>query len=181
MKNGKLIGSTLILTSLLSGSLAFACDKDDDEKPKMEYEFNLYELNNSGVEAEAELTLKGNKLKISLEASGMEAGKAHPQHIHGHGDASINARCPGMEADKDGDGLVSVGEGLPDYGPIVLPLTPFNLVDVDGSLKYEASFIVDPSTLEPLFNRAIVLHGMTVNGTYIPSLPIACGEISLDD
>jgi hypothetical protein len=29
----------------------------------------------------------------------------------------------------------------------------------------------------PLQNRAIVLHGLTVNGTYMVTLPVACGQI----
>ena len=38
--------------------------------------------------------------------------------------------------DTDGDGIVSVGEGFPFYGPVILPLAPFNLVDGDGELSY---------------------------------------------
>ena len=71
-------------------------------------------------------------------------------------------------------------EGLPNYGPIVLPLTPFNQVDEDGNLEYEAEFEIDPSESDILQKRTIVLHGMSVNGQYIPTLPVACGQIELD-
>ena len=177
-----------VLAILLAMPLAYAdrdADRDHDDRGhhegKNKYEMELMPLNNSGVEAEVEIKLKGNMLTISIEASGLEAGKPHPQHIHGHGEASINASCPGIEADVDGDGLISVQEGVPSYGPIMLPLTPFNLVDADGELEYQATFSVDPDSLAPLHKRTIVLHGMTVNGQYIPSLPVACGEITRED
>ena len=173
------------LALLLTIPLAHA-DSDhggdrEHHKGKNKYEVELIPLNNSGVEAEAEIKLKGNMLTISIEASGLEAGQPHPQHIHGHGDMDIKASCPGIEADVDGDGLISVQEGVPSYGPIILPLTPFNLVDADGQLRYKATFSVDPDSLAPLHTRAVVLHGLTVNGQYIPSLPVACGKITLDD
>ena len=115
------------LSLALIPSLALASDSDDDEK---EYSVNMGPLNDSGVYAEVELELEnGNQLKVSIKASGLEAGKPHPQHIHGFGSAPKNSTCPGAEADADGDGVISVGEGGPSYGPIMLPLNPFNLVD----------------------------------------------------
>ena len=154
---------------------------DDDDGDESEYKANLVPLNDSGVYAEVELELEGKKLKVSIEASGLEAGKPHPQHIHGFGDASANSTCPTSEADANGDGVVSVGEGLPNYGPIVLPLFPFDLVDASGNLDYEATFTVNPSSLQPLHKRTIVMHGLTVAGSYVPSTPIACGELSEED
>lgn len=176
--------SAMALIASVSVALADGRDddrSDDDHRGGAEYEVEFITLNDSGVQAEMELYLRGNRLFVELEASGFEPGKLHPQHIHGHNDANLDATCPGSEADADGDGVVSVREGLPDYGPIVLPLVPFDLVDAEGNLQYEASFTVNPSTLQPLHKRAVVLHGMTVNGQYIPSLPVACGEIVRDD
>ncbi len=163
-------------------SLSYPCitlaDAEDDSQT---YVAAMAPLNNSGVYAEIELTVKnGNRLKVEIEASGMEPGKPHPQHIHGKDNPVANATCPGPEADSDGDGVVSVGEGLPAYGPIILPLVPFDLVDAAGNLDYEATFRINPGALQPLHKRTIVLHGMTVNGSYVPSLPIACGEIVAD-
>jgi hypothetical protein len=38
--------------------------------------------------------------------------------------------------------------------------------------------MVDVNALTSHLNkRAIVLHGMTVNGEYIATLPVACGEV----
>lgn len=74
-----------------------------------------------------------------------------------------------------------MGEGLQAYGPIILPLVPFDLVDASGNLGYEATFTINPGALQPLHKRTIVMHGMTVNGGYVPSLPVACGEIVEED
>jgi len=150
------------------------------KESKNEYIANMQALNDSGVWAEVEMKLKGNTLKVEIEASGLEAGKPHPQHIHGFGDATKNATCPGFEADVDGDGVISVGEGAPFYGPIVLPLVPFDLVDESGNLEYEIKLTFNPQSLGDLSNRTVVMHGMTVNGTYVPSLPVACGQLELE-
>jgi len=62
----------------------------------------------------------------------------------------------------------------------LLPLTPFPTAP-DGTIEFEMTYTVD-SSVTPLQNRAIVLHGMTVTidevDTYIATLPVACGQIS---
>ena len=100
----------------------------------------------------------------------------HPQHIHGFESDKGNSFCPTPADDEDGDGLVDLLEGLPDYGPVQLSLTPFPTA-ADGTVDYEQTFTVDAQQVGPLQNRAIVLHGMTVNGEYVATLPIACGQI----
>jgi len=173
MKNtlAKIMGGVMLCS--ISG-VTFA---DDDE-----YEVEFVALNNSGVIAEAEIEIIGrNRIEVNIEASGLEAGKIHPQHIHGHNDAFQNSSCPGLVANVNDDKIISVGEGLPFYGPIVLPLTPFNTVESDGTLDYKQVFEVDYDFFETLENRTIILHGGTVDGEYVPSLPVACGEIVLDD
>ena len=176
MKTKKLhSASVLMITVTLLGGAATALAGGEPEA-----EFLLTPLNDSGVWAKAHLQLQGNRLHVQLDASGLEALKPHPQHIHGFDDNSKSALCPGAEADTNGDGVVSVGEGAVSFGPIILPLEPFNLVDENGNLSYEVTYTVAPSSLQPLYKLAIVLHGKTVNGTYIASLPIACGVISIN-
>jgi len=171
----------LLALPLALGVLPCAAIADDNDGDVQKYVAEMGQLNSSGVFAEVELTItNGNQLKVEIEASGLEPGKPHPQHVHGKDNPVANATCPGPEADTNGDGVVSVGEGLPSYGPIILPLVPFNLVDAGGNLNYEATFTINPGALQPLHKRAIVLHGMTVNGAYVPSLPIACGQIVQD-
>ena len=138
----------------------------------------LDSLNDSGAEGVAWIVVEDGKyLTVAIEASGLEPSLVHPQHIHGFDRPRSNSSCPGPEADANGDGIVSVGEGLPNYGPVVLPLFPFNLVDGSGELSYFAAFTIRPEDLRPLHKRSIVLHGLTVDGEYVPSVPVACGEI----
>jgi len=154
----------------------------DNKSSEKNFSVKLFPLNGSGVSGKAKIKIKKNKiLKVSIKAEGLEINKPHPQHIHGLADTSIVATCPDISADVNADGLISVGEGFPFYGPIVLPLNPFDLVESDGSLRYKASYSINPDSIQPIGKRTIVLHGMTVNGEYIASLPVACGQIELDN
>ncbi|MBB1286209.1 CHRD domain-containing protein [Flavisolibacter sp. BT320] len=146
-----------------------------DEMTKM-YKAYLSPLNNSGVSGMATLKLEGNMLTVTIEASGLTPNQVHPQHIHGFTERNKNAKCPPMTADTDGDGLVELAEGAPFYGPVLLSLTPFPTATAEGNIMYSNTFTVDPALL-PLQNNAIVLHGMMVDGTYWPTLPVACAQI----
>ncbi len=166
--------------------------RNDAAKTKM-YTVNFGELNNSGVSGSAELTLMGDKLTVTINARGLEENMVHPQHIHGFADNKGNATCPSPQADTNGDGLVDLVEGLPFYGGVLLelyvPIDEFPVADENGVLTYERTFtlgetefeeegeLISRSDLIPLQNRTIVLHGMTVNGEYIATLPVACGQI----
>ncbi|MGK7392064.1 MAG: hypothetical protein ACNS60_17055 [Candidatus Cyclobacteriaceae bacterium M2_1C_046] len=159
-----------------------SCDDDDEVLPET-YNVNFGALNDSGVSGTAIITIEGNVMTVSIDATGLEASQMHPQHIHGLDNASENATCPPMEADTNQDGMISVEEGMPFYGGIILPLEPFPTAAADGTLLYQESFTLgegDMPTLDelrPFENRVIVLHGMTVNGTYQATLPVACGQL----
>lgn len=139
------------------------------------YTADIMALNGSGVMGTATLTLEGDMLTVHIMASGLEPNKLHPQHIHGFMENNKNAVCPPPSADTDGDGLVELGEGLPFYGPVLLPLEPFPTAP-NGTINYTQTFEVNAAML-PLQNNVIVLHGMTVNGQYVATLPVACGAI----
>ena len=143
---------------------------------KKEYRASLGALNNSGVHGTATLMLDGNMLTVTVEAMGLEAGKPHPQHIHGFTENNRNSTCPTSALDTNGDGLIDLGESVPAYGPVILDLAPTPTADASGKVMYTRTFEISRDLL-PLQNRAIVLHGLTVNGTYIPTLPVACGQI----
>lgn len=145
---------------------------------KKEYHATLSMLNNSGVMGTAHVSLMGNMLTVTINATGLEANKVHPQHIHGFMENNKNSTCPTMSADTNGDGLVDLVEGLPSYGPVLLTLTPTPTADANGEVNYTQTFTIDPSLL-PLQNRAIVLHGLTVNGEYMATLPVACGQLKV--
>lgn len=63
------------------------------------------------------------KAKVTMVKS--PGSTLHAQHIH------AGAACPTMAADANGDGVVDVVEGVPDYGPILIPL--------DGDLSSQAA------------------------------------------
>lgn len=50
------------------------------------------------------------------QATGMQPGMIHPQHIH------AAAQCPPPSADVNHDGFIDVIEGVPFYGAILVPL-----------------------------------------------------------
>ena len=153
----------------------------------------LSPLNNSGVTGEATITVENNTLTVKVWADGLEPNMVHPQHIHGFMEDNRNSTCPAPSADTNGDGIVDLVEGLPSYGPVLLelylPVDEFPVADADGTIHYERTFelgqvefeeegqVISYADLKPLQNRAIVLHGMTVNGEYIATLPVACGQI----
>lgn len=202
----KLLSVFTVLVAL--GTLA-ACAPDDGMgldplahtgPEPIVYTVDLMPLNDSGVSGTATLTLeqlrgKGQSLTVHIEASGLEPSMLHPQHIHGFKNAKKNAVCPPEEAQDNIAGLpeqasnpdefISVEEGLPFYGPILLPLTPFPTTP-DGTIDFTETYSnSELKDLQPirttLTNRHIVLHGMTINGTYVATLPVACGQIEVAD
>lgn len=164
------------------------CDGDDtppvfpDPNNDTEYyKTCAYPLNESGAIALAYFQLEGNLLKTTVLASGMEPNKMHPQHIHGLEDGT-NATCPPESADTDGDGYISIEEGLPFYGGVLLSLNyengDFPIADSWGNYIYQRNFTVNSTTMPNPENLVVVAHGMNVEGSYWASLPVACGEIT---
>jgi len=169
------------------------CDGEDSppifDEPGMEvsiYCTDLDPLNNSGVDGAAILRLAGNKLTVSILAMGAEANMVHAQHIHGLMDGT-NAICPPASASGD-DNIITLAEGLPFYGGILLPLQIFPTASATGEIDYQETFMLGQgglitaaelnSAMNPLINRVIVLHGKTIAGSYDGTLPIACGEVT---
>ena len=134
--------------------------------------------NNTTANAEATLIYDdiAQTLAIDLIASGLDDG-VHPQHIHGLVDPNRDSVSPTAEADTDGDGFVELAEGVPAYGPVILPL-----VDADGmfptssdggyqfSMTYDLTnasvfgdgFGIEDLAPEMLELREIVIHGQNV-------------------
>jgi len=158
------------------------------------YTADLAMLNESGVSGTAELTLTRNEITVKIQATGLEENMLHPQHIHGFIENRRNATCPSPSADTNGDGIIDLVEGLPFYGPIIqdlyVPIDTYPIADDNGDIDFERTFILGEtefveegevatySELRPLQNRTIVLHGMTVDGEYVATLPVACGQIT---
>jgi len=134
----------------------------------------LTELNDSGVTGKAVLVLKDGTLRVNLQARNLVPGMLHPQHIHGLA-GSTNGTCPPPSAAGD-DGVLTLEDGLPFYGPVLQPLTPFPMAD-SGKISYTETFSVEGDFAD-LSDEVIVVHGGYVDGDYVATLPVACGEIN---
>jgi len=173
----------------------------------------LGQLNNSGVSGTVTFLLSDDRtsLTVNLQAMGLEPNQTHVAHIHGRlsdgmTGSAVNSTVPTLAQDTDGDGFVELGEGVPTYGPVLVPFPGFT-VDAAGNANYSQVFdLLDPATYNGTFTRTdllgmdlssldlreVVLHGMTVpagpgtgtpgevNGIngYLAALPVAAGEIT---
>jgi len=195
--------STRLTTLLLltaAGLLALTgCDNSGSNEPEATtYTADLTALNNSGVNGQAEVTVQGGEITVTIDAEGTEAEQVHPQHIHGSTDGS-RSTCPTIEADSDGNGRISVSEGGAAYGSILVPLDgsldtaeglgdleTFPMGGTEGNYMYTRSIATTDLAVNEdrgfealnLSGHAIVMHGITVDGEYTASLPVACGALS---
>jgi len=166
-----------ILLILAVTTLSYAKGPPEDRGQAKTYVATLDALNASGVTGAAQISVKGKQMDVLLEVRGFEPGRVHPQHIHGFNMPKEKSVCPPPEADANGDGIIEISEGGPFFGPILVNLLPFDQVDAEGNLTFSATFTIEPELLKPLHFRTIVLHGLTVGDAYVPSLPVACGQI----
>lgn len=184
------------------GAAPAMADSHDNDTTTLEA--HLTELNDSGVESTAWLTLEGNELHVSVESSGLLAESPHAQHIHIGG----NNECPDPSMEGSGvDGAIRTTDAADDYGAIAVSLTtegdtsPDSGLAVDrfpvGDAMYERTLEVSDDVAESLRNGdgSVVLHGVdhNGNGTYDgdqmsdldPSLPseatdpAACGALDV--
>ena len=145
----------------------------DSGKGTQVYRSMLMELNDSGATGKAMLRLDGNELTIRIKARGLVPNQVHAQHIHGEG----NRECPPMSA-AGTDGLLSVLEGVPFYGPIVTSLTTSGdtspaaglsleimpVADDRGRIDYRRTITLPADVSTDLEDYQIVQHGIDVNG-----------------
>jgi LPXTG-motif cell wall-anchored protein len=145
-----------------------------------EFSAELQVLNGSGATGTAMLSLDGDMLTVTIEATGLSPNVPHAQHIHG--ELGADNSCPPPEADTDGDGFISVAEGAPFYGGILVSLTTSGgtdpgsglaldrmpMADASGNLSYTRQFAVSSDIASNLSNLVIVQHGIDfdASGTY---------------
>ena len=163
---------------------------DDPTDDILSYKACLNQINDSGAVAFAylELDQENNTLSTHVFGFNVEANKVHAQHIHGLDDKNANATCPPDSADENEDGIITLAEGLPFYGGVKVALTDeggnYPTANAMGMTEYSRTFnlgtggIISMSDLGPLENRVVVMHGLTSDGEYVGSLPIACAEIT---
>lgn len=190
----------------VAAALVASAQAHPGRSPVQIYRAHLDMLNGSGASGEAILQLRGNALRVIINAHGLVANAPHAQHIHGVlGGTNV---CPPASADTDGDGIVSTPEGRVFYGGIDVSLTTsgdtspasalavdrFPVADADGNLHYKRTITISDELAANLGSLHIVQHGIDVNGnaTYdfgagpsplAPSLPLEatapadCGAI----
>jgi hypothetical protein len=198
------LSASLALTAAAAfGGAALAQSGDVD----LTYGASLDTLNGSGATGEVMLSLDGNDLTVTVEAQGLSPNLPHAQHLHGALDGTANT-CPPPEADTDGDGFVSVAEGVPFYGGINVSLTEsgdtspssalaldrFPVADGDGNLSYERTMTVSSDVAAAINNLHLVQHGIDLDdsGAYdgdkqssiadVPfeaTVPAACGDVEI--
>ncbi|HET7481072.1 MAG TPA: hypothetical protein VFJ72_16325 [Rubrobacteraceae bacterium] len=180
-----------VVLALALASVAFA----QGGTHQREFRAKLATLNQSGATGVADLTLRGRRLEAEIKTRGLEPNLHHLQHIHGM--AQAISECPTLAADTDGDGLVSVAEGAPFYGPIQVSFTEtgdtsaasggaldrFPLANAKGRLDYSRTFRIPADVAANVGDFAIVQHGVDLNGNgsydnaMEVSLPATCGKI----
>jgi hypothetical protein len=140
------------------------------------------QANETGATATADLVLDGNDLTVSIAGDGFFDGFPHAMHFHGEpgGDnicGPLNPSDAGFDAaDVDGDGFLSVVEGVPAYGPVTVALTtegdtsPDSALAVDrfptsSTIDYERTFEVSDEVADNLSSLHIVIHAADLDGT----------------
>jgi hypothetical protein len=168
----------------------------------------------SDVTGHADIKLTGRTISVHLTASGLTPGEPHAMHIHGVFD-HVN-ECPTADADVNTgdpiddstpqlegtpDGLISLNEGAPSYGPIDVSLTRtgatdpgsglalerFVSADANGDLSYQRTITVSRQVAKNLSDLHIVIHGTdlpwdadssSLSSLFEATLPVACGSIN---
>ena len=134
----------------------------------------LEALNNSGTTGDATIEVHGQEATVRMNVSGaaetfMDGPFPHAQHIH----IGAQGVCPTPAADTDGDGAVSVAEGMPFYGEIGASLTTEGDTSAESALAverfpggasytYERTFELDDATAASLEagTAVFVVHGV---------------------
>ena len=152
----------------------------------------LLPLNNSGVRGTATVTVTGNKLDASIDATGLLAGSPHAAHIH-FGETALH-ECP-TQANDGGNGQLTTLEGLPFYGPVVVSFTtvgdtsPGSVLATDryslapgGVLDYDRDAIKTQRAVAKAIaagEGVVVIHGVDYNNSGGYDLGVA-GASDLD-
>ncbi len=172
-----------VAMSLSLASVAFANGGDDDDgrdnhddNQKTHFKAELDPLNRSGAEGHAFLKKEGNKkLEAEIHTEDLAPKLPHAQHIHGFKKAV--SECPALAA-SGADNLITTAEGQPSYGPIQVSLTTkgdtspasglavdrFPVANAKGTVDYERTFWVPSNVYRNLGEKAIVQHGVDLNG-----------------
>ena len=140
--------------------------QNPDDKAK-HYKACLYPENGSKAFGFAYFSLEGNTLRATVMGTNLEAGRTHLQHIHENADC--DAAGPPILSLTEEDGSWPMATGA--FGTIT-----YNRVFTLGSGDIPAA-----SAINPLQDRTVNLHGMTVGESYNAGIVVACGELALQE
>jgi hypothetical protein len=167
------------------------------------YQTQLQALNGSGASGTLMIQVNGNQATVTEHVKGLAAtfnGNPYPHVQHIHGDAQ--GVCPGKDADKNGDQVISTTEGAPSYGKILTTLsttgdtspaagTTLEVAPSGGAFDYSRTFQLDQATMNSLKGgkAVIVVHGLDPaklspqaqgeKSDLVPSLPLAATSPAL--
>lgn len=171
----------MVIAGLLGLGLA-ALPSVATAKPKSDtVHATLTQLNASGVRGTATVTVTGNNLDASVDATGLLADAPHAAHIH-FGATALH-ECP-TQAAAGADNQLTTLEGLPFYGPVAVSFTtsgdtsPASVLAVDryssapsGVIDYDRDNITTRRNVAVAIAAGlgvVVLHGVdyNANGEY---------------
>jgi hypothetical protein len=134
-------------------------------------------LNNVPASGTAMVQVKGNRIDVTMAASGLLADNPHAAHIH-FAEAARH-ECPRVSDDSNKDGRLNTTEGGPAYGDIVVSLTktgdtsPKSGLAVDrfdtapgGTTNYQRGSITVSSVVASAITHGesvVVVHGVDHN------------------
>jgi hypothetical protein len=112
---------------------------------------------------------------LTLKIRGLEAGQVHPQDIDGTTYLSPPATCPPASA-AGSDGIISASEAEQYTGGISA-----NLKEIPAAVRTGRRTIRVTFRGQDDFRRSVlaiyVVRGMTVQGQYQPTVPVACAML----
>ena len=187
------LASTAVM--LAAAAPALAHDRGF-ESVRVDHELRPVQVDSvSKASGEARIrTLPNDMLHVRVRVEGLTPGSVlHMQHLHGFPGAP-DLGCPSMQAtplaDADGDGLISVAEGAPFFGPVQVHLNStgatdtsgdYAVADARGRIRYERTFSTTAANVMMAERFQVVVHGIDLDrdgmleaGTEF-SIPAVCG------
>jgi hypothetical protein len=157
------------------------------------FQATLTPENGSGVTGTAQLSLTGDQLTYSVQAQGLTPNIFHQEHVHGFLNPVMSSVLPTLaNADVNGNGMIEDIEADRVAGQELVFLTAhpsgtsfgntfsdYPVADSSGRISFTQTYtLAVPQLVAPLNIRALELHGMVVNGTFDPTIPVAGGLIT---
>ena len=189
-----LVASVCVIAALAGTHTTYA------QEPAAVYVAHLHPLNSKAAghetTGEAQFTINGDALTISVKARGLSPGIMHMQHLHGFKDDRF-ASCATEAADVNRDGIVDLAETEPASGTTMVPLSadPVSMniatdtypkASAEGVYSYQET--VSLKALEAAFaksfdgqkldlgHRVVYIHGVLPN-TKLPASVASLGTV----